>query len=83
MGSIELLISSVIILLIGSVVSFFTAYFKKDSKELVGWVSLLFILVAAVEVLMVSISVFSSGEPIVTQTSLLSVPGIAANLTLR
>ena len=83
MGSIELLISSIIILLIGSAVSFFTAYFKKDSKELVGWVSLLFIIVAAVEVLMVSISVFNSGEPIVTQTSLLSVPGIAANLTLR
>lgn len=83
MGSIDLLVSAVIILLIGSAVSFFTAYFKKDSNELPGWISLLFVIVAAVEIIIVSLRVFLNGRPIVTETPLLSVPGIIAHLTLQ
>ena len=78
----ELIISSIIILIIGSVTTFFTAYYKSKFKEICGYISFFFVLIAALEIITLSIDVFSNG-PISVKISEISVTLIGSTLSFH
>ena len=87
MGPIEIilyyiLLSSVIILIIGSGFTFFIAHFKREKRELCGIISLVFVAISAIGIMYVSGMVFSGGFESV-KGSLFTVPGIGATFSIR
>ena len=82
MGPIELIISALIILIIGSGVSFVTALFKKEQPELLGFISAIFAGVSGVFILIASIIVFSGGIAS-SKEALYTVPVINSSFSLH
>jgi len=80
MNPIDLIISSVVVLIIGSFISFFTMYFVKLRNETFGYIYLLFIVIAAIELFIASGLVFIRG-PIFLNEPLVVIPVINASLT--
>ncbi len=82
MNPIDLIISSIIILLIGSGIVFLISYFRPKYVEFCGYVSLGFVSIAALEILTVSVNVFMHG-PISINEPLISIPIMGASLVFN
>lgn len=81
MGAIEFIKIALIVLVIGSGVTFLIALFKNEKRELLGFISLIFIAVSGISVLLASMMVFVGGAESAKQ-ALFVVPRIGASFSL-